>query len=352
MVAILINQGVKVASLSICGQPILIAKKGKTYYYLGIFLSTKELFKLSVAKAHVNVCFFVNVVLRKAVTNKQFSYLVSAVLQPILNILGSGEFSAVKNKLHDVWLGFFEIFTNGSLKNFGSTEVTSGAAAYFPAMYLSIGVAVWGLLLSTMTKLQAVALSLECVLFLSTVVLHLDSQAAINACDKDFSMSWVKVKGHSGISGNVKADLAAGTASGSPFSLLAGVREHFLVVEDTSVSSNACHFVRDIFHSVCCAHWKAGPGFDVVSDVIIVCINWVVTALSVLASISGSSASAMLQVLSQCFIDVELYALVCKEFVLDEWYKEACCVFNDKEVAVARIANFVRFVVELHHAKV
>ncbi|KAG9284097.1 hypothetical protein G9A89_022871 [Geosiphon pyriformis] len=80
MVAILINQGVKVASLSISGQPISIAKKGKAYRYLGIFLLTERLFKPSLAKAHSDVRFFTNVVLRKAITGKQFSYLISAVL--------------------------------------------------------------------------------------------------------------------------------------------------------------------------------------------------------------------------------------------------------------------------------
>ncbi|KAG9299851.1 hypothetical protein G9A89_003395 [Geosiphon pyriformis] len=82
-VAISINQGVKVASLSICGQPILIAKKSKAHYYLDIFLSTEGLSKLSVTKAYANVHFFINIVLRKAITDKQFLYLVS-VLQVII----------------------------------------------------------------------------------------------------------------------------------------------------------------------------------------------------------------------------------------------------------------------------
>ncbi|KAG9289773.1 hypothetical protein G9A89_015353 [Geosiphon pyriformis] len=425
-IAIPINQGVKIAKLSICGQPILIAKKGKDHHYLGIFLSTKGLSKPSVAKAHVDVHFFVNVVLRKIITDKQFSYLVLTVLQPIVSyciqfsfvsfnvchkwdalikkdfrskaclpcdfpdaalhhpllyglkpfeqmqsekkiavliipvnnflaglvkifldnglslvnnlptafyspscfpmsailgkslyfdlvislrhfdILRSGEFSAVKNGLHDVWSGFFEVFMDGSLKNFGSAEVASGAAAYFLALDLSVDIAVQGLLLSTMAELQTVALSLECVFSSSTVVLHLNSQTAINACmsemslavpnfhnqcwierchifnlvkDKDLSVSWIKMKGHSGVPRNVEADLAAGTASGSPFFLLAGVCKHFLVVKGTPVSGNTHYFVRDIFYSVCRAHWEAGPDFNIVLDVMIVYINWIVTVM-------------------------------------------------------------------------
>ncbi|KAG9296257.1 hypothetical protein G9A89_014849 [Geosiphon pyriformis] len=529
-VAILINQGVKVASLNICGQPISVAKKGEAHQYLGIFLSTEGLSKPSVAKAHADVRFFVNVVLKKAITDKQFSYLVSAVLQPIvsyrtqfnfvssnvcrkwdvlvrkglrskacllrdfpdaalhhlslyglkpfeqvqsegkvaalmafsnafgilghlfrhrfldlqvlgwapldplqfpvrlhvspvnnflagmvkiflgneltlvnnlptafrspgwfplssvlekslyfdsvkslkcfgvvfgdwlfdkkgvlldwktfrrwkrldprgpvphwfmvsseflkgqgysfsgsvgsakklgLDILGSGEFSAVKDGLHDIWSDSFEVFTDGSLRNAGSAEVTCGTAAYFPVLDMSIGVA-------------AVTLVLECIPSSSTVVLHLDSQAAIDACvsemslvapdfhnqcwlkrrhifnlvrDKDLSVNWVKVKGHSGIPGNVRADLAAGAASGSPFSLCADVREHFLVAESVAVSGNACHFsgIRGEILAEASARWSTLAG--------------------------GFSASAVLWILSQCSIDVGLYTLVCKGFVLEE----------------------------------
>ncbi|KAG9294215.1 hypothetical protein G9A89_021574 [Geosiphon pyriformis] len=677
------KMGVKVVLLSICGQPILIAKKGKLHHYLGIFLSTERLSKPSVAKAHANIHFFVNVVLRKAITDKQFLYLVSAVLQPIvsyriqfsfisssvchkwdvlvkkcfrskahfpcdfpdaalyhfllyglklfeqvqsegkvaalivfsnasgilrhlfshrfldlqvlgwasldslqfsvrlyinpvnnflagvvkiflsnelslvnnlstafrssghfflssilgkslyfdsvkslkcfgvafgdqlfdkkgglldwktfrywkrldprgpvphwftvsseflkgqdfssscsagsdelcsLNILGSGEFSTVKNGLHDVWSGFFEVFTDGSLRNAGSAEIASGAAAYFLVLDLSVGVAVHGLLLSIMAELQTVTLSLKCVPSSSTVVLHLDSQVAIDAyvselslacpdfcnqywlkrChifnlirDKDLVVSWVKMKSHSRVSGNKRADLAAWAASGFFFSLLTGVCKHFLVVESTAVSGNARHFVRDIFQSICHAHWKAGPGYDVIPDALIGCINWVVMTKvwhpnshmlagftshksltlctylikavhrrlpvavrkklynkcysgvlcllcsgvefpdhaftyvresgicdeilvetsahwSVLAGVFNVFSSAVLQVLSYCSVDVELYTLVCKGFVLNDWCQEACSVFDDKKIAVAQIVDFVKFVVELHHTK-
>ncbi|KAG9289008.1 hypothetical protein G9A89_015557 [Geosiphon pyriformis] len=83
-VAILINQGVQKAVLSISESRILVAKRSESYYYLGIFLFTESLSKLSLAKVHANVRFFSNVVLRKAITEKQFLYLVSAVLQPIV----------------------------------------------------------------------------------------------------------------------------------------------------------------------------------------------------------------------------------------------------------------------------
>ncbi|KAG9298238.1 hypothetical protein G9A89_002726 [Geosiphon pyriformis] len=57
--------------------------------------------KLSVSKAHFDVRFFVNVVFRKAITDKQFSYLVSAVLQPIVNY--QTQFSFVSSGVCHKW---------------------------------------------------------------------------------------------------------------------------------------------------------------------------------------------------------------------------------------------------------
>ncbi|KAG9297496.1 hypothetical protein G9A89_020898 [Geosiphon pyriformis] len=89
-VAIPINQGVRDAVLSISGSRILVARKDESHRYLGIFLSTNGLSKPSLAKAHVDVKFFSNVVLRKAITEKQFLYLVLAVLQSIDRLLRKG----------------------------------------------------------------------------------------------------------------------------------------------------------------------------------------------------------------------------------------------------------------------
>ncbi|KAG9300424.1 hypothetical protein G9A89_010049 [Geosiphon pyriformis] len=71
--------------LLINGMPILIARKGESHQYLGIFLLTEDLSKPSLAQAHKNVKFFSNIVLKKAITDKQFCYLVLVVLQPIVS---------------------------------------------------------------------------------------------------------------------------------------------------------------------------------------------------------------------------------------------------------------------------
>ncbi|KAG9289036.1 hypothetical protein G9A89_015585 [Geosiphon pyriformis] len=83
-VVIPINQKVECSQLQISGSNILIAKKNKSHRYLGIFLSMNGFFKSSLNKTHLDIRFFMNIVLRKAVLDKPFLYLVSVILQPIV----------------------------------------------------------------------------------------------------------------------------------------------------------------------------------------------------------------------------------------------------------------------------
>ncbi|KAG9284008.1 hypothetical protein G9A89_005337 [Geosiphon pyriformis] len=74
---------VTVPYLTISGLPISIAKRGESHHYLGIFLFSKSLLKPSLVKAHSDVWFFINFILRKVISDKQFAYLVSLVLLSI-----------------------------------------------------------------------------------------------------------------------------------------------------------------------------------------------------------------------------------------------------------------------------
>ncbi|KAG9302477.1 hypothetical protein G9A89_006441 [Geosiphon pyriformis] len=65
-VAIPINNKVSHPSLFISGLLISVARKEKSHQYLGIFLSTEGLSKPSLTKAHLDICFFTNLVLKKA----------------------------------------------------------------------------------------------------------------------------------------------------------------------------------------------------------------------------------------------------------------------------------------------
>ncbi|KAG9305920.1 hypothetical protein G9A89_016573 [Geosiphon pyriformis] len=84
-VIISINSRISNPSLFISGSPIFIAKKGKSHWYFGIFLLTDGLSKSSLAKTHLDIYFFSNLVLRKVVSDKQFLYLVLAVFHPIIS---------------------------------------------------------------------------------------------------------------------------------------------------------------------------------------------------------------------------------------------------------------------------
>ncbi|KAG9287411.1 hypothetical protein G9A89_023783 [Geosiphon pyriformis] len=84
-VAISINCQIANLSLLISGMPISVAKKKELYQYLDIFLFTEGLSKPSLTKTHSDVKFFANFVLKKSIFDKQFSYLVSLVLHPIVN---------------------------------------------------------------------------------------------------------------------------------------------------------------------------------------------------------------------------------------------------------------------------
>ncbi|KAG9304735.1 hypothetical protein G9A89_003909 [Geosiphon pyriformis] len=100
-VAIPINKKIVNSWLVISESSITIAKKCETHRYLDIFLSTEGLFHPSIAKAHLNLKFFMNLVLRKVVSDKQFLYLVSAVLQSIISY--RLQFSHVPISVYEKW---------------------------------------------------------------------------------------------------------------------------------------------------------------------------------------------------------------------------------------------------------
>ncbi|KAG9302165.1 hypothetical protein G9A89_020599 [Geosiphon pyriformis] len=315
-----------------------------------------------------------------------------------LDILASEEFS----DLH-----------NGLLKDFGSSNVAGSAAAYFSAINYSISVKIHGLISSILAKLQAVALVLECVPSSSAMTVHLDSQAAIDTyvselsylvpdfqvlCwverhyifnlirEKNLSISWVKVKDYSGVYGNIKADTTAGIAICSQFSLPIRIQKWLLITESMVVSGNACYFVRNLFRSVCQACWEAGPGCDVIQSSLFECLYLMkavhhqlfmakvelpdhvfscaidagvqeeilakaTTSWVFLVSSCVSFSSAVLQFLGHCSLDVGLYLVLCKGFVMSNWCSEAVGVFEVKKVAVGVVVNFVRSIVKLYHKK-
>ncbi|KAG9301489.1 hypothetical protein G9A89_008341 [Geosiphon pyriformis] len=249
-----------------------------------------NLSKPSLAKACLDVQFFTNLVLRKAISDKQFSYLVSAVLYPIIayrtqfsfvpisrtfkwwkrldpwgpipdwfnaavcflsgsgsspvcsllplyvdlsDVLESCEFDVVCNRLLEIGSNRFSLFTDGSLYELGTFDMKAGAAVFFEDIDLGLGVEVSGLVSSTMTEL-----------------------------------------GHSGVLGNERVDTLARAAASSGVHLLHRIDEHFLKAGGTVVSGNSRHFVRGVFCSIYRAHWKVGSGSRVLVDSLCANVDW------------------------------------------------------------------------------
>ncbi|KAG9297198.1 hypothetical protein G9A89_019479 [Geosiphon pyriformis] len=403
-VAILINCKVADSSLLISESPISIVKKGELYYYLEIYLSTEGLSKLSLAKAYSDVWFFANLVFKKAVSNKQFLYLVLAVLFPIVNyrtqfsyvpvsackndvihhlslyslktfeqiqaenksasvisftnsvgILGclffhqshnlqilywhllyslqylvyvkvnslnnflvgmvhifSGSDLSLGGSLTDAFchqsgtsmscvlgestyfkcflpglsflfdflvvnplflvisanllcsdVGYLSVYMDGSLSGLESVDMKARTAVFFEDIGMNLGVGVSGLMSSTLTELQTIALALECVSSSRLIDLFLNSQAALDACKleldlvcpdfrnwcwikcchivnivchKNLNVNWYKVKDHSGVLGNKCADELARATAFFSWNLLYFINECYFRVGGAAIS--------------------------------------------------------------------------------------------------------------------
>ncbi|KAG9299734.1 hypothetical protein G9A89_013094 [Geosiphon pyriformis] len=411
--AIPINCQVETPYLTVSGSSISIAKKGKPHHYLGIFLSSNGFLVSSLAKTHLDIQFFVNFVLKKAISDKQFSYLVSAVLFPIINALickslksksglpldfpndalhhssfklasiiafansvgvlgclfshrsydlqvlswhshhpllflayvsvsfsnnfladvvhifsrcdlslgGSlacafchqsgtlmslvlGEINFLKcvsslkrygitfvEQLHNrngvffSWWTFkhwkrnstlsdvhqshnfgvicndllatdtahLSVYTDTSLSGLGTVAIKTGAAVFFEDINSGLGVGVSGLVSSTMSELQVIALALKYVLSSHAVDLFSDSQVALDAYKSESLLAHPDFrnhfKSHLGILGNEHVDELAKDAALSTWHLSHSVSKRFLKTGGSVVSGNSRHFVHNVLHN-------------------------------------------------------------------------------------------------------
>ncbi|KAG9296956.1 hypothetical protein G9A89_003670 [Geosiphon pyriformis] len=155
------------------------------------------------------------------------------------------------------------LFTDNSLCGLGTLGMRAGTAGFFEDIDLGLGVEVSGLVSSTMTELQAIALALKCVPPSRSVNLFSDSQTTLDGCRselllehpdfrnqcwvkrchisnviccKNLDVNWIKVRGHSGVLGNKHADTLARAAASSGVHLPYRIDEHFLKAGGTVVS--------------------------------------------------------------------------------------------------------------------
>ncbi|KAG9305922.1 hypothetical protein G9A89_016575 [Geosiphon pyriformis] len=222
------------------------------------------------------------------------------------NIFKSGEFVSVCDRLLATSASSLSVYTDRSLSNLGMVGCRAGAAIFFKDIGLGLGVSVSDLMSSTLVELQTIALALECVPSLSSVCLFSDSQSALDACrselglvypnyrnqywvkcchivnvihSKKLRVSFHKLKGYPGVSGNERANTIAGAASLSNWYLPPRLSEHFLSADVGIVSGNLRHFVCDIYHSICRAQWEVGSGSGVLVGSLSSEIDWLCSSL-------------------------------------------------------------------------
>ncbi|KAG9290778.1 hypothetical protein G9A89_011741 [Geosiphon pyriformis] len=217
------------------------------------------------------------------------------------DVLQSHEFGIIGASLFDSDVGYLSIYTDGSLSNLETVDIKARAAVFFEDIGMSLGVGVSGLMSSTLMELKAIALALECVPSFCLIDLFSDSQAALDACKlemelvcldfknrcwiecrhivniirhKNLKVNWCKVKGHSGVSGNERANKLAKTAALSGWHLPHSVNKCYLKGGGTPISGNSRHFVWDVFRSVHYAHWEISCGTGVVAGSLHTDIDW------------------------------------------------------------------------------
>ncbi|KAG9284840.1 hypothetical protein G9A89_003763 [Geosiphon pyriformis] len=100
----------------------------------------------------------------------------------IQNVSDMNSIDVIYSNLRNASLSDILIYTNSSVKNFGTFSAAGGAATYFSDLGLHVGVEVHGLLLSILAEMQAVALALKYVSAFSKVTVFSDSQTFLDAC--------------------------------------------------------------------------------------------------------------------------------------------------------------------------
>ncbi|KAG9303428.1 hypothetical protein G9A89_013754 [Geosiphon pyriformis] len=320
------------------------------------------------------------------------------------SILEFHEFRSVHDQLFSVGASGFFVYMDSSFCGLESVGMKAGAAVFFEDINLGLGMEVFGMVSSTLTKLQAIVLALECMPSLSSISLFSDSQVALDhqhiasiIHKRNLNVDWGKIKRHLGVLGNDRADLLTDKC--------------FVLTNGNIVSGNSRHFVCDIFWSIYCTCWELGSGSKIVSSRLLVDIDWFKLSLVwhpdshmaigfISCHFAGSHSyfmkalhhklpvtvrkclynrhypnvvylhcdnikvsdhvfscafeaaawtifglshafSRVLQMLSNCLANLELVASLCKGFVFVNWYQKAAFYFDNSKIASGKVVEFV-----------
>ncbi|KAG9307733.1 hypothetical protein G9A89_023298 [Geosiphon pyriformis] len=273
----------------------------------------------------------------------------------------SSGFGVICNNLLDVGATCLSVYTDGSLSNLGIVDMLAGAVVFFKDINLGLGVGISGVVSSTLVELQTIALALECVFSFHSVDLFSDSQVTIDAyrskflsvdsdfknccwiehchitnviCHKNLDVNWIKVKGHSDVSGNEHADVLAKDAALSAWRLPHLVNKRFLKAGVDTVSGNSRDFVCNIFRSIHHAHWEIGSGSQAVPDCLCADIDWLRSSLMWHLDSHLVTGFTSIRMAGFCtyFIKALHYCLpiAVQKRLYDKGYPSVVCLFCDK----------------------
>ncbi|KAG9293944.1 hypothetical protein G9A89_019282 [Geosiphon pyriformis] len=224
-----------------------------------------------------------------------------------------------------------EIYMDEFLRYADSAKVVSRMAAYFLAANAGIGVRVTGFLFSTLTKLQAVALALECAgldfdIIPDIIIKKIDWGAIATVWHPDSHML-------SGFTSRKSANLRMYLMKAVYRRLPVAVRKRLYNKDYSGVLCLLCGEVELSDHV-----FTYFGDFGLCEDILVKAAKkWI--------SMSGLlclSASAILFLLLLCSSDANLYTAVCKDFVMKHWYVEAVSVFEEKKEAALALVKYIR----------